>query len=42
MQANWVFVSSIKTQDYTVDAACCYQILVDPLLNDLKQTQKIA
>ena len=42
MQANWVFVSSIKTQDYTVDAARCYQILVDPLLNDLKQTQKIA
>lgn len=42
MQANWVFVSSIKEQQYTVDHDRSYYILVDTVLSDIKDTQKIA
>ena len=42
MQANWVFVSTIKDRQYTVDHDRAYQVLVDSTLNDIKAEPKIA
>ena len=42
MQANWVFVNTIKDRQYTVDHDRSYQILVDSTLNDIKAEPKIA
>lgn len=42
MQANWVFVSTIKDRQYTVDHDRAYQVLVDSMLNDIKAEPKIA
>ena len=42
MQANWVFVSTIKDRQYTVDHDRSYQVLVDSTLNDIKAEPKIA
>lgn len=42
MQANWVFVSTIKERQYTVDHDRAYQVLVDSMLNDIKAEPKIA
>ena len=42
MQANWVFVNTIKDRQYTVDHDRAYQVLVDSTLNDIKAEPKIA
>ena len=42
MQANWVFVNTIKDRQYTVDHDRSYQVLVDSMLNDIKAEPKIA
>ena len=42
MQANWVFVNTIKDRQYTVDHDRSYQVLVDSTLNDIKAEPKIA
>ena len=42
MQANWVFVNTIKDRQYTVDHDRSYQILVDSTLNNIKAEPKIA
>ena len=42
MQANWVFVNTIKDRQYTVDHDRAYQVLVDSTLNNIKAEPKIA
>ncbi|OTG69228.1 alkaline phosphatase [Acinetobacter sp. ANC 4470] len=42
MQANWVFVNTIKDRQYIVDHDRSYQVLVDRTLNDINVEQKIA
>ena len=42
MQANWVFVNTIKDRQYTVDHDRSYQVLVDSTLNNIKAEPKIA
>ena len=42
MQANWVFVNTIKDRQYTVDHDRAYQVWVDSMLNDIKAEPKIA
>jgi len=42
MQANWVFLNTIKDRQYTVDHDRAYQVLVDSTLNNIKAEPKIA
>ena len=42
VQADWIFVNSIKEKTYTVDGTRAYQVVLDPKLVVIKPVQKSA
>ena len=42
VQADWIFVNSIKEKTYTVDGTRAYQVVLDPKLVVIKPVQNSA